>query len=142
MDFEQLRKKFGHIVNFQIKEERGEIYIDLTQFNINHMRDKREELQNYVVQLFLNMLEVNKEKKEIALMYVNMENIKKHNFSLGYFKKVNRFILDNIPEDEDVTGKIIVLGASKLIMGIWNIVKPFIHRDTVKKFVLMPKKKN
>ena len=136
-DYESLKNKYNTFMSVEERNKKGHIIIDLTQFNNPQYRNKEPEFIQYNMFVILQALEIckkyNNENK--IIVHVNMVGTTRDNFSLTFFKRVNKFLDQAFPEE--IMETCYVYSKSKLTTILWKLIKPILQPESRNKFKIV-----
>ena len=138
--YEELKVKFGNII--YINETKTSINMNIIgkHFIPKNIKPVAGEFLEYCVRVVLRILEIqkyNKDKKSINKVYdihMHLEGCTLANSNLKIFK----YLIKNLNSTfEDVVHKIYVHGVHKIAKAAFFMVKPFLDKEQIPKFILL-----
>ena len=134
-DYNLLNKEFNHICKIIDNNNTGNLCIYIKNIIVSNLKKNKQfdDIVNFIYLSCLKCLEISKKyNKKTYNVHVYLENISRYNFSLSLFKKIN-LKLSN--EFQDVVNIIYLYQANEISITLYNIIKPFIDKDTRKKII-------
>ncbi len=138
--YEELKAKFGNIV--YINETKTSINMNIIGKNFfpKNIKPVAGEFLEYCVRVVLKILEIQKNyknQKNISKYYdihMHLEGCSLANTNLKIFK----YLIKNLNATfEDIVQKIYVHGTHKLAKAAFFMIKPFLDKEQIPKFVLL-----
>lgn len=136
-DYQSLKKDFYDFMHVEERNKKGHIIIDLNKFNNRDYKNKESIFIQYSMFVILESLQLSEKNnnKNKIIVHVNMVGTTRDNFSLSFFKLVNK-VLDEAFENE-IMEVCYVYSKSKLAAVLWKLIKPILHKDSRNKFKIV-----
>ena len=135
MDYHTLKDKYKHIAEIKEFNNYGNLCVYLQNLNLKSIRNKHIEFIEYVYLSCLECLKVSKQNnKKTYTVHVYLENVTNKHFSISLFKKLNKKLENNL---QDVLNACYVYDATSTLKKIFNMILPFINKDTKDKIIIV-----
>jgi len=135
MDYITLKDKYKHIAEIKEFNKYGNLCFYLKNLNIKTIKNKHNELIEYIYQCCIECLKVSKSYNNTTYtVHVYLENVTTKHFSFSLFKKLNKKLENNL---QDVLNACYIYNATSTAKKIFNIMLPFINKDTKSKIIML-----
>jgi len=117
------------------RENMGHMTLILKDFypcNIN--KYKREIFIKYIICATEESIAISKKyNKSTFFTHLYLNNCSAKNFSLGFFKKINKILSNRF---DDTVENLYIYNNSTIFSNVWKIIRNFIDKDTLNRIVL------
>ena len=117
------------------RENIGHMVLKLKDFypcNIN--KYNREIFIKYIICTTKESIAISKKyNKSTSITHLYLNNSSAKNFSLGFFKKINKILSERF---EDTVETIYIYNNSTIFSYVWKVIRNFIDKDTRDRIVL------
>lgn len=136
-DYQTLKQKYDKFMYVEERNKKGHVIIDLNHFNKSQYKNTEPVFIQYSMFVILESLKISEKNNNNnkIIVHVNMVGTTRDNFSLDFFKKVNKFLDDVFPQE--IMEVCYVYSKSKLAMILWKLIKPVIHPVSRDKFKII-----
>ena len=133
-DYQTLKQYFSDFMYAEERNKKGHIIIDLNKFQKKYYKNKESIFIQYCLFVILESLKISEKNnnKNKIIVHVNMVGTTRDNFSLSYFKKINKVLEEAFPDE--IMEVCYVYSKSKLAGILWKLIKPILHEDSRNKF--------
>ncbi len=133
-DYQTLKQYFSNFMYVEERNKKGHIIIDLNKFQKKYYKNKESIFIQYCLFVILESLKISEKNnnKNKIIVHVNMVGTTRDNFSLSYFKKINKVLEEAFPDE--IMEVCYVYSKSKLAGILWKLIKPILHEDSRNKF--------
>ena len=117
------------------RENMGHMVLVLKDFypcNIN--KQNREIFIKYIICATEESIAISKKyNKSTSFTHLYLNNCSAKNFSLGFFKKINKILSDRF---DDTVENLYIYNNSTIFSNVWKVIRNFIDKDTRNRIVL------
>ena len=117
------------------EKEIGEIFINISNFNIKKYKENYNEFVQYILYILLKAKEKNNKVNKFSNFHVYMKDSNPKNFSPLLLKRILNTLKPVL--DNELINKVYLYDLNKFMKKVFIIVKPFFHKDTIAKFCLI-----
>jgi hypothetical protein len=135
MDYITLKDKYKHIAEIKEFNKYGNLCFYLQKLNLKSIKNNYNEFVEYIYLCCIECLKLSKNHNNTTYtVHVYLENVTIKNFSLSLFKKLNTKLENNL---QDVLNACYIYNATSTAKKIFNIMLPFINKDTKSKIIML-----
>lgn len=132
-----LKNKFYNMIKISDYNNFGNLQIYVKNFNCESIKNDLNDFAEFIILSCGESLKISKKynnNKYCAHIYLEGVSIKK-SFSLSLFKKLYKKL--DVYDDREVLHTCYVYSTNTAILNIIKIIRPFLHKETRNKFVLV-----
>ena len=135
MDYITLKDKYKHIAEIKEFNKYGNLCFYLQKLNLKSIKNNYNEFVEYIYLCCIECLKLSKNHNNTTYtVHVYLENVTTKNFSFSLFKKLNKKLENNL---QDVLNACYIYNATSTAKKIFNIMLPFINKDTKSKIIML-----
>ena len=123
------------------KNKGANICLIAKHLNIKKLKKKYDEFEEYIYLSCLKALDIAKKyNRERFAVHIYLEGASIFNFSIKFFKKLNKRLLENIGQEEEALDICYIYDPGLLMRTIFKLIKPFLDPVVKQKIVLIKSK--
>ena len=135
MDYITLKNKYQDIAEIKDFNNYGNLCFYLQKLNLKSIKNKHNEFVEYIYLCCIECLKLSKiHNNKTYTVHVYLENVTNKHFSISLFKKLNKKLENNL---QDVLNACYVYDATSTLKKIFNMILPFINKDTKDKIIIV-----